>query len=170
MVSGNIATHGVAIMSVREGLDFETTIESDTGNLNHTVIQFLDEFGDKIHLLRDLTRGGVATVLNEIARDSKLGIDIFQKNIPVIEEVYGACELLGLDPLYVANEGVFLAVVDAEIADNFTEILRGCEYGENASIMGEIVETHPRQVILTSKIGEKRVVNMLVGEQLPRIC
>lgn len=117
-----------------------------------------------------MTRGGVGTVLNEIARDSKMGIDIFQKNIPVIEEVYGACELLGLDPLYVANEGVFLAVVDAEIADNFTEILRGCEYGENASIMGEIVETHPRQVILTSKIGGKRVVNMLMGEQLPRIC
>lgn len=170
IVSGNIATHGIAIMSVREGLDFETTIESDTCNLNHTISQLLDEFGDKIHLLRDPTRGGVATVLNEIARDAKLGIDIFQKNIPVVEEVYGACELLGLDPLYVANEGVFLAVVDAEIAEKFTEILRGCEYGENAAIMGEVVETHPRQVILTSKIGGKRVVNMLVGEQLPRIC
>jgi hydrogenase expression/formation protein HypE len=130
----------------------------------------LDEFGDKIHLLRDPTRGGVATVLNEIARDAKLGIDIFQKHIPVVEEVYGACELLGLDPLYVANEGVFLTVVDAEIADDFVKILRGCEFGENAAIMGEVVETHPRQVILTSKIGGKRVVNMLVGEQLPRIC
>ena len=170
VVSGNIATHGMAIMSVREGLEFETNIESDTGNLNHTVGKLLDEFGDKIHLLRDPTRGGVATVLNEIARDSKLGIDIFQKNIPVLEEVYGACELLGLDPLYVANEGVFLAVVEAEIAENFTQILRGCEYGENAAIIGEVVETHPRQVVLTSKIGGKRVVNMLVGEQLPRIC
>ena len=170
IVSGNIATHGIAIMSVREGLDFETTIESDTCNLNHTISQLLDEFGNKIHLLRDPTRGGVATVLNEIARDSILGIDIFQNNIPVIEEVYGACELLGLDPLYVANEGVFLAVVDAEIAENFTQILRGCAFGENAAIMGEIVETHPRQVVLTSKIGGKRVVNMLVGEQLPRIC
>jgi hydrogenase expression/formation protein HypE len=180
VVSGNIATHGVAIMSVREGLDFETTIESDTCNLNHTITKLLDEFGDKIHLLRDPTRGGVATVLNEIARDSKLGIDIFQKHIPIVEEVYSACELLGLDPLYVANEGVFLAVVDAEIADDFVKILRNeiptkaglrrCEYGENAAIMGEVVETHPRQVILTSKIGGKRVVNMLVGEQLPRIC
>ena len=170
VVSGNIATHGMAIMSVREGLEFETTIESDTGNLNHTVGQLLDAFGDKIHLLRDPTRGGVATVLTEIARDSKLGIDIFQKNIPVLDEVYGACELLGLDPLYVANEGVFLAVVEAEIAENFTQILRGCEYGENAAIIGEVVETHPRQVVLTSKIGGKRVVNMLVGEQLPRIC
>ena len=170
VVSGNIATHGMAIMSVREGLEFETNIESDTGNLNHTVGKLLDEFGDKIHLLRDPTRGGVATVLNEIARDSKLGIDIFQKNIPVLEEVYGGCELLGLDPLYVANEGVFLAVVEAEIAENFTQILRGCEYGENAAIIGEVVETHPRQVVLTSKIGGKRVVNMLIGEQLPRIC
>ncbi len=170
VVSGNIATHGMAIMSVREGLEFETTIESDTGNLNYTVSQLLDAFGDKIHLLRDPTRGGVATVLNEIARDSKLGIDIFQKNIPVLEEVYAACELLGLDPLYVANEGVFLAVVEAEIAENFTQILRGCEYGEYAAIIGEVVETHPRQVVLTSKIGGKRVVNMLVGEQLPRIC
>lgn len=170
VVSGNIATHGMAIMSVREGLEFETNIESDTGNLNYTVGKLLDVFGDKIHLLRDPTRGGVATVLNEIARDSKLGIDIFQKNIPVLEEVYGGCELLGLDPLYVANEGVFLAVVEAEIAENFTQILRGCEYGENAAIIGEVVETHPRQVVLTSKIGGKRVVNMLVGEQLPRIC
>ena len=170
VVSGNIATHGMAIMSVREGLEFETNIESDTGNLNYTVGKLLDEFGDKIHLLRDPTRGGVATVLNEIARESKLGIDIFQKNIPVLEDVYGACELLGLDPLYVANEGVFLAVVEAEIAENFTQILRGCEYGENAAIIGEVVESHPRQVVLTSKIGGKRVVNMLVGEQLPRIC
>ena len=180
IISGNIATHGIAIMSVREGLEFETTIESDTCNLNHTIIKLLDEFGDKIHLLRDPTRGGVATVLNEIARDTKLGIDIFQKYIPVVEEVYGACELLGFDPLYVANEGIFIAIVEADIADDFVKILRneipnqsglgGCEFGENAAIMGEVVEAHPRQVILTSKIGGKRVVNMLVGEQLPRIC
>jgi hydrogenase expression/formation protein HypE len=170
VVSGNIATHGMAIMSVREGLEFETNIESDTCNLNHTVGKLLDEFGDKIHLFRDPTRGGVATVLNEIARDSKLGIAVFQKNLPVVEAVYSACELLGLDPLYVANEGVFLAVVEAEIAEKFTEILRGYEFGENAAIIGEVVETHPRQVVLTSKIGGKRVVNMLVGEQLPRIC
>ena len=170
VISGNIATHGMAIMSVREGLEFETTIESDTCPLNHTVGKLLDAFGDKIHLLRDPTRGGVATVLNEIARDSKCGIDIFQKYIPVEEDVYSACALLGLDPLYVANEGVFIAVVDAEIADDFVKILRGCAFGEQAAVIGEVVETHPKQVVLTSKIGGKRVVNMLVGEQLPRIC
>ncbi len=170
IVSGNIATHGIAIMSVREGLDFETTIESDTTNLNHTVKALLDEFGNDIHLFRDPTRGGVATVLNEIARDTKLGIDIFQKNIPVVEEVYGACELLGLDPLYVANEGVFMAVVSAEIADDFLKKLQTFDNGQNAAIIGNVVAEHPRQVVLQSRIGGKRVINMLVGEQLPRIC
>lgn len=170
IVSGNVATHGIAIMSVREGLDFETTIESDTTNLNHTVKALLDEFGNDIHLFRDPTRGGVATVLNEIARDTKLGIDIFQKNIPVVEEVYSACELLGLDPLYVANEGVFMAVVSAEIADNFLKKLQAFENGQNAAIIGSVVAEHPRQVVLQSRIGGKRVINMLVGEQLPRIC
>lgn len=170
IVSGNLATHGIAIMSVREGLEFETTIESDTTNLNHTIIQLLNEFGEQIHLLRDPTRGGVATVLSEIARDTSLGIDIHQKNIPVTEEVYGACELLGLDPLYVANEGIFIAIVDAAIAEVFTSKLSSYENGANAAIIGEIVESHPRQVVLTSGIGGKRVVNMLVGEQLPRIC
>lgn len=170
IVSGNLATHGIAIMSVREGLEFETTIESDTTNLNHVVNELLNEFGEAIHLLRDPTRGGVATVLSEIARDIKLGIDILQKMIPVTEEVYGACELLGLDPLYVANEGIFMAFVDAAIADDFVATLKTLENGENAAIIGEVVEAHPRQVVLTSRIGGKRVVNMLVGEQLPRIC
>jgi len=123
-----------------------------------------------IHLLKDPTRGGVATVLSEIARDTKLGIDIFQKNIPVNEQVYGACEILGLDPLYVANEGIFIAVVDGTVADDVVEKLKQQEHCNHASIIGEVVESHPRQVILTSQIGGKRVVNMLVGEQLPRIC
>ncbi|GGD70617.1 hydrogenase expression/formation protein HypE [Emticicia aquatilis] len=170
IVSGNIATHGIAIMSVREGLDFETSIESDTINLNHTVEALLDTFGNDIHLFRDPTRGGVATVLNEIARDTKLGINIQQKDIPVIEEVYGACELLGLDPLYVANEGVFMAIVSAEIADDCLKKLQTFENGQNAAIIGEVVSEHPRQVVLQSRIGGKRVINMLVGEQLPRIC
>lgn len=170
IVSDNIATHGIAIMSVREGLEFETTIESDTQNLNHIVKDLLDEFGSNIHLLKDPTRGGVATVLNEIARDTKLGIDINHKDIPVDGQVKGACEILGLDPLYVANEGVFMAVVSAEIADDFVKKLQTFNNCNHASIIGEVVETHPRQVILTSAIGGKRVVNMLVGEQLPRIC
>ena len=121
IVSDNIATHGIAIMSVREGLEFETTIESDTRNLNHIIHNLLEEFGQNIHLLKDPTRGGVATVLNEIARDTKLGINIHHKAIPVDEQVKGACEILGLDPLYVANEGVFMAVVSEEIAEEFVK-------------------------------------------------
>ncbi|MEM8528523.1 MAG: hydrogenase expression/formation protein HypE [Bacteroidota bacterium] len=170
IVSGNLATHGMAIMSVREGLEFETSIESDTRNLNHMVKALLDDFGDHIHLLRDPTRGGVGTVLAEIAKDLKLGIDIFQKDIPVDEQVYGACEILGLDPLYVANEGIFIAIVAAPIADKLVERMNVFEDSNKASIIGEVVEAHPQQVVLMSRIGGKRVVNMLVGEQLPRIC
>lgn len=170
IVSGNLATHGMAIMSVREGLEFETDIQSDTRNLNQIVKVLLDDFGHQIHVLRDPTRGGVATVLTEIARDAKLGIDIFQKDIPVNEQVYGACEMLGLDPLYVANEGVFIGVVEAGIANDFIKKLQSFEQGQNAAIIGEVVHKHPRQVVLTSQIGGKRVVNMLIGEQLPRIC
>lgn len=170
IVSGEIATHGIAIMSVREGLEFETAIRSDTVNLNHTVAGLLDRFGEHIHLLTDPTRGGVASVLNEIARDTALGMEIWQKNVPVNEEVAGACELLGLDPLYVANEGVFMAFVEPGVADEFLEQLRADPNGQNATVLGEVVPAHPRQVILHSNIGGKRVVNMLVGEQLPRIC
>ncbi|MEO1260401.1 MAG: hydrogenase expression/formation protein HypE [Bacteroidota bacterium] len=170
IVSDNLATHGIAIMSVREGLEFETTIESDTRNLNHIIKALLDDFGNDIHLLRDPTRGGVGTVLTEIARDTKMGIDVFQKDIPVDEQVNGACEILGLDPLYVANEGIFLAIVDASIAEGMVDKMRSFENCQNASIIGEVVDNHPRQVVLTSAIGGKRVVNMLVGEQLPRIC
>ena len=170
IISDNIATHGIAIMSVREGLEFETTIESDTRNLNHIVHNLLDEFGQNIHLLKDPTRGGVATILNEIARDTQLGIDIHHKNIPVDEQVKGACEILGLDPLYVANEGVFVAVVNRKIADDFVKRIQTFDNCNHAAVIGEVVKTHPRQVILTSAIGGKRVVNMLVGEQLPRIC
>ena len=170
VISGNIATHGVAILSVREGLQFESDIESDTCSLNHTVRALLDEFGPDIHLLRDPTRGGLATVLNELARDTKLGVDIHQKFIPLDERVEGACEILGLDPLYVANEGIFIAVVEAEIAEAFTTKLQALEFGQNAALIGEVVDTHPRQVVLSSLIGGKRVVNMPVGEQLPRIC
>lgn len=170
IISGHIATHGIAIMSVREGLEFETSIESDTQNLNFVIKELLDEFGNDIHLLRDPTRGGVATVLNEIARDAKLGCDILQSQIPVLEEVEGACELLGLDPLYVANEGVFMAIVAGEVADDMLKKLKSIPNFEHSACIGEVVAEHPKQVVLKSKIGGKRVVNMLVGEQLPRIC
>lgn len=170
IVSDNLATHGIAIMSIREGLEFETTIESDTQNLNHVVKDLLDGYGQDIHLLRDPTRGGVGTVLTEIARDTKLGIDISQKAIPIDEQVHAACEILGLDPLYVANEGIFIAIVNDKVADDFLARIKAFDGCKNAAIIGEVVEEHPRQVVLTSSIGGKRVVNMLVGEQLPRIC
>ena len=170
ILSTQIATHGVAIMSIREGLDFETDIVSDTTNLNFTVKKILDEFGESVHLFRDPTRGGVATVLNEIARDCNLGIEIKQSALSVDEQVAGACEMLGLDPLYVANEGVFISIVEPSIADDLLNLLHDDENGKFATCIGEVVATHPRQVILASAIGGRRVVNMLVGEQLPRIC
>ena len=170
VISGNIASHGMAIMSVREGLEFDSEIQSDTTNVNHTVKKVLDTFGNDIHLLTDPTRGGVATVLKETAESINLGIEIFQKDIPVEEQVASACELLGLDPLYVANEGLFISFVEASIADKFLETIRLEDHGKYASIIGNVVEKHPKQVILESAIGGKRVVNMLPGEQLPRIC
>ena len=170
IVSGNIASHGIAIMSLRKGLEFETTIESDTANLNHTVISLVEKFGNDIKFLRDPTRGGVASVLNEIAELTKLGFYIDQKLIPIDEQVDGACEMLGLDPLYVANEGLFIAIVKKEIANDFLQQLKQQDTGTNAAVIGEVTKEHPGKVILKSRIGGKRVVNYLTGEQLPRIC
>ena len=170
IVSGNIASHGMAIMSVREGLEFDSEILSDTIHLNHTISGLLDTFGEHIHLLTDPTRGGIATVLKETAQSINLGIDMAQRNLPIDNQVASACELLGLDPIYVANEGLFIAFVDASIADDFLETLQKDENGTNAKIIGTVTEEHPRQVIMESAIGGKRVVSMLPGEQLPRIC
>ena len=170
IVSDQLATHGMAIMSVREGLEFETSIESDTRNLNHVIIQILDSFGEAIHLLRDPTRGGVATVLAEIAKSTGHGIYLRQSNIPIAGQVMSACEMLGLDPLYVANEGLFVAFVKGEIAGELITVLQNDKSCKHAAIIGEVVAQHPGQVVLESGIGGRRVVNMLVGEQLPRIC
>ena len=170
IVSGQLATHGMAIMSVREGLEFETTIESDSCNLNHAVKALLDTFGPDIRLLRDPTRGGVATVLTEIARDTGLGVNLQQQQLPIDPQVAGACEMLGLDPLYVANEGLFIAVLASEKADEALTLMREQPHCGNAAIIGEVTADHPRKTVLTSSIGGKRVVNMLTGEQLPRIC
>ena len=170
IVSGNIASHGIAIMSLRKGLEFDTNIESDTTNLNHTILSLVERFGNDIKFLRDPTRGGVASVLNEIAELTKLGFYLDQKLIPIDEQVDGACEMLGLDPLYVANEGLFLAVVKKEFAVDFLNELQHHQTGVNAAIIGEVTSEHPGKVIMKSRIGGKRVVNYLTGEQLPRIC
>ena len=170
IVSGNIAEHGIAIMSKRQGLEFETAVVSDTTHLNFTVKKILDAFGEQVHFLRDATRGGLASVLNEIAKDGGFGIDIRQTDIPVNEQVNGACEMLGLDPLYVANEGVFVIVADKAIAPALLALLQEDVNGVNAKAFGHIINEHRGQVILQSSIGGRRVVNMLPGEQLPRIC
>ncbi|HAI76661.1 MAG TPA: hydrogenase expression/formation protein HypE [Microscillaceae bacterium] len=169
-VSGLVASHGIAIMSMREGLQFETDLQSDTQPLHLAVKALLDQFGSAIHLLKDPTRGGLAAVLNEIARDTGLGIELWQKNIPIAEQVESACEILGLDPLYVANEGIFLCMVAADVADAFEQALRALPEGRQARRIGQVVQAHPKQVVLQSAIGGKRVVNMPIGEQLPRIC
>lgn len=170
IISGNIAAHGIAVMSRREGLTFETSITSDTCCLKYKVEKLLDTFGNGIHFLRDATRGGVASVLNEVAKDGDMGIEIRQKDIPVEEEVDGACEMLGLDPLYVANEGVFIAVVDNTIEHEVVQLLRQDEHAAQARSIGCINNIRKGQVVLKSAIGGHRVVNMLPGEQLPRIC
>jgi hydrogenase expression/formation protein HypE len=170
IVSGFIAQHGMAIMSQREGLQFESAIVSDTTNINFLVNDLLSNFGDKIHLLRDPTRGGLASVLSEIAGDIQQGIRIDENKLPLEKQVAAACEILGLDPLYVANEGVFIAIVDSEIAEAVLKMMNLDKKGKNAVCIGEITNDHPTKVVMKSAIGGKRIVSPLIGEQLPRIC
>lgn len=170
IVSDVIASHGIAIMSKREGLEFESDIESDTRPLNSVVEDLISMHGASIHLLKDPTRGGLASVLNEVARDSGFGIRLEEKKLPINEQVKAACEILGLDPLYVANEGIFIAIVQSDMAESVITQLQNSSECTNASIIGSITKDHPKQVIIKSSIGGKRVVNMLVGQQLPRIC
>ena len=170
IISGEVATHGIAIMSQRKGLEFETNIISDTRNLNHVVKKMLDQFGEQIHVMRDPTRGGVATVLKEMASQANVGIAIGDKSFPMNDSVEGACEMLGLDPLYVANEGIFISIVAAVIADEYVAMLRSTPEGANATCIGAVTSEHPGQVLLKSGIGGRRILNLLPGELLPRIC
>jgi hydrogenase expression/formation protein HypE len=170
LVNGFIAQHGMAIMSERKGLEFESSIESDSTNLNYLVKDLLDEFGEKIKLFRDPTRGGLGTVLHEIANDVSKGVDLKESSIPLEKQVAAACEMLGLDPMYVANEGVFLAVIDPSIEQEVLALMCNHEKGLNAATVGEITNEHPNKVVMESLIGGKRIVSPLVGEQLPRIC
>jgi len=169
IISGTIGDHGIAVLSKREGLDFQTEIESDVAPLN-SIIKSLVEAKIDIHTLRDPTRGGVATSLNEIAGKSHAGIIIYEDELPVRKEVSGACELLGFDPLYIANEGKFIAFVSEKDSERALEIIRNSKYGENARIVGDVVVEYKGRLILETKIGGKRIVDMLTGEQLPRIC
>ena len=170
IVSDVIASHGIAIMSVREGLEFDSDILSDTRPLDKMTTSVIEHFGQDIKLLKDPTRGGVAAVLNEIARDSQKGILLKESQIPIQEQVKAACEILGLDPLYVANEGIFIAVVAGEKAEAIVNHMKEHDQDSQAGIIGYVNDSHPKQVVIKSGIGGKRIVNMLVGQQLPRIC
>jgi hydrogenase expression/formation protein HypE len=169
IVSGPIAVHGIAIMSVREGLEFETEIASDTAPL-HGLVDGLIGAGVDIHVLRDPTRGGVTSALTEIAQTANVGMLLDEASIPISEEVKGACEILGLDPLYVANEGKLLAIVANEEVPGALTALRSRQLGGHAAVIGEVVDEHPGFVMMKTRIGGTRVVDMLSGEQLPRIC
>jgi hydrogenase expression/formation protein HypE len=159
----------MAIMSVREGLEFETSIVSDTAALNHMINDVLDT-GTDVHVLRDPTRGGLAASLNEIAGAADVGVLIDEQAIPVDRTVAAACEILGMDPMYVANEGKVVAFVPAADADRVLEAMRSHPEGVNATIIGEVTSTHRGMVAARTPLGSTRVVDMQVGEQLPRIC
>lgn len=169
LVSGDIGVHGVAVMSCREGLEFGTTVESDTAPLNGLVADMLSTGAD-LHVLRDPTRGGVSATLNEIARLSGVGIELVERDLPIPQSVRDACGLLGLDPLQVANEGKLLAFVPADRADEVLAVMRRHPLGGSATRIGTCVAEHPRMVVARTGLGGTRVVDMPIGEQLPRIC
>jgi hydrogenase expression/formation protein HypE len=169
LVSGPVGLHGIAVMSVREGLEFGSTIESDCAPLNGLVAALLASGAD-VHMLRDPTRGGVAATLNEIARSSGTGIEIVERDVPVPDDVRAACGFLGLDPLYVANEGKLVAFVAADHAELALDTMRSLGVSEGAVRIGTVVEAHPGVVVARTGIGGTRVVDLPLAEQLPRIC
>lgn len=170
IVSGPIGRHGMAIMSAREGLGLDTELKSDCATLWPLVQRLRDAMGDEVHVLRDPTRGGVASALNEIAQASRVGFRLDETRLPVPPTVRGACEMLGLDPLYVANEGILVAVVERARASAALAALRGHPLGAEACIIGQAVADHPGMVTMKTFMGGTRVVDMLPGDQLPRIC
>ena len=169
IISGEIGNHGIAIMSVREGLQFETVIETDSAPLHGMVADMLN-VSPHIHVLRDPTRGGVASAVNEIAQAAQVGIVMHERQLPVARAVHSACELLGMDPIYVANEGKLVAIVPPDIAEPMLECIQRHPHGAKAAIIGEVTDQHPGIVVSKTGIGGTRVVDMQIGEQLPRIC
>ncbi|MFZ0302792.1 MAG: hydrogenase expression/formation protein HypE [Terracidiphilus sp.] len=170
LVSGTIGDHGMAIMSVREGLEFESQIRSDCAALNGLISDVLDTVGGSVHAMRDPTRGGLASTLNEIAGSSGVGIEIDETVMPVRPEVQSACELLGLDPVYVANEGKVVIFIAPGAADRALEILRAHPLGRDAARIGHVTAEHKRMLVARTAMGANRVIPTQIGEQLPRIC
>ncbi len=169
LISGTIGDHGMAVMSVREGLEFESEIRSDTRALNG-LVEEMYRVSSEIHFLRDPTRGGVASTMNEIASSAHKGVRLFEQAIPVSDNVRAACEILGFDPLYVANEGKLIAIVASHDAENILAAMKRHPFGTESAIIGEVTNDHPSVVVLQTAIGGERVVDMMSGEQLPRIC
>lgn len=169
LLSGTLGDHGMAIMSVREGLAFETTIESDCASLHSLVAALLSAVPD-VHVLRDPTRGGLASALNEIAGEAKVGMIVREDAVPVKPQVRSACELLGLDPYFVANEGKLIAIVPGDAAQSALAAMQAHPLGRDAAIIGEVTDAHPGMLIGRTGIGASRVITMQIGEQLPRIC
>jgi hydrogenase expression/formation protein HypE len=169
ILSGSIGDHGIAVLSQREGLEFESAVESDVAPLNGLVAAILTA-SPSVRVLRDPTRGGLATSLNEIAAQSAVGIQIDEVKVPLNDGVWAACEMLGFDPLYVANEGKLVAIVAPQDADRVLTAMRATRYGEEAAIIGKVVAEPEGKVLMKTAIGGTRIVHMLVGEMLPRIC
>jgi hydrogenase expression/formation protein HypE len=170
LVSGTIGDHGMAIMSVREGLEFESQIRSDCAALNGLIADVLEAAGAGVHAMRDPTRGGLASTLNEIALASGVGIEIDEARLPVRTEVQSACELLGLDPVYVANEGKVVFFVAPEMAEAVLAVLTAHPLGRDAARIGQVTAQHPRMLVARTAMGANRVIPIQIGEQLPRIC
>jgi hydrogenase expression/formation protein HypE len=169
IINGSIGDHGIAILAARESLSFQSEIESDCASLNNLIEGILQR-PEQIKFMRDATRGGLATVLCELAQEKNLGIEVSEANIPVKEIVNGACEVFGFDPLYLANEGKVVVVADGKSANEILETMRNHPLGKQAAIIGEIVTTNPKKVLLETTIGGRRILDMLAGEMLPRIC
>ncbi len=170
IVSGPIGRHGIAVMAQREGLEFDVEVESDAATLWPLVERLRDAIGDAVHVLRDPTRGGVASALNEIAQSAEVGIELNENSLPIPQPVLAACELLGFDPLYVANEGILIAIVEEHVASDAVKVLQSHPLGAAAAIIGRVVSTNSGIVALKTAVGGTRVVDMLSGDQLPRIC
>jgi hydrogenase expression/formation protein HypE len=169
LVSGMLGDHGIAILAEREGLQFETEIQSDSAAL-HTLVACLLDAAREVRCMRDPTRGGLSSTLNEIATSSHVGMELEEGSLPIPEDVRGACEMLGLDPLYVANEGKLVAIVSPEYADSALQAMQGHPLGKDARIIGRVMAEHPKMVVLRTALGTARIVDMLSGDQLPRIC
>jgi hydrogenase expression/formation protein HypE len=169
LLSGSVGEHGIAILAEREGLEFKSAIESDSAPLNGLCAEMIWA-SKEIRCMRDLTRGGLSSALNEIATQSHVGMELIEGAIPVREEVRGACEMLGLDPLYVANEGKLVAIVPPEVAEDVLRAMRKHPHGRHGAIIGRVTDSLPGLVTIKTSLGTARIVDMLAGDQLPRIC